>query len=161
MLLLSILLKIWYNQFAIWGQFIVIFFSMALPAHSGPRPLIQFRNHFSQTVGFLGRGISPLQGHYLHTGQHKHRINAYTHQTSMPWVGLEPTIPASERAKTVHAIERGYCDRQFILVAIIKYLAANNTTAMVTRTSEMVTTFLSTCSPIQWVPRPLSPGVKR
>jgi hypothetical protein len=23
-----------------------IFFTMALPAHSGPRPLIQFRNHF-------------------------------------------------------------------------------------------------------------------
>jgi hypothetical protein len=37
----------------------------------------------------------------------KHRTtqtqkNAYTHQTSMPWVGFEPTIPASERAKTVH-----------------------------------------------------------
>jgi hypothetical protein len=26
---------------------------MALPAHSGPRPFIQFRNHFSQTVGLL------------------------------------------------------------------------------------------------------------
>jgi hypothetical protein len=30
-------------------------FSMALPAHSGLRSLIQFRNHFSQTVGLLGR----------------------------------------------------------------------------------------------------------
>jgi hypothetical protein len=30
-----------------------VFFSMSLPAHSGPRPLIQFRNHFSQTVGLL------------------------------------------------------------------------------------------------------------
>jgi hypothetical protein len=48
------------------------FFSMALPAHSGPWPLIQFRNHFSQTVGLLGRVISPTQGRYLHTGQHKH-----------------------------------------------------------------------------------------
>jgi hypothetical protein len=36
------------------------FFSMALPAHSGPWPLIQFRNHFSQTTGLLGRVISPL-----------------------------------------------------------------------------------------------------
>jgi hypothetical protein len=35
------------------------FFSMALPDHSGLRPLIQFRNHFSQTVGLLGRVISP------------------------------------------------------------------------------------------------------
>jgi hypothetical protein len=28
----------------------VPFFSVALPAHSGPWTLIQFRNHFSQTV---------------------------------------------------------------------------------------------------------------
>jgi hypothetical protein len=39
----------------------------------------------------------------LNTGQHKYRINAYTHQTSILWVGFEPTIPASEREKTVHA----------------------------------------------------------
>jgi hypothetical protein len=43
---------------------------MALPAHSGPRPLIQFYNHFTQTVGLLGRVISPSQGHYVNTGQH-------------------------------------------------------------------------------------------
>jgi hypothetical protein len=24
----------------------------------------------------------------------------------MPWVGFEPTIPASERAKTVHDLDR-------------------------------------------------------
>jgi hypothetical protein len=39
----------------------------------------------------------------------KHRItqtqNKHTHQTSMPWVGFEPTISASERAKTVHALD--------------------------------------------------------
>jgi hypothetical protein len=79
-------------------------FSMALLAHSGPRPLIYFRNHFSQTVGLLGRGISPSQGRYLNKGQHKHRINVNTHEASMPWVGFEPTIPASKRAKTVHAL---------------------------------------------------------
>jgi hypothetical protein len=79
---------------------------MALPAHIGPRPLIQSRNHFSQTVGLLGRVISPSQGRYLDTGQHKHRINSYTHETSMFWVGFEPTIPASERAKIVHALDR-------------------------------------------------------
>jgi hypothetical protein len=85
-----------------------VLFSMALPVHSGPRSLIQFRNHFSQTVGLLGRVISPSQGRYLNTGRHKHRINSYTHQTSLPWVGFEPTIPASERAKTVHALGRGH-----------------------------------------------------
>jgi hypothetical protein len=76
---------------------------MALPAHSEPGPFIQFRNHFSQTVGLLGRVTSPSHGRYLNTGQHKHRINAYTHQTSMPSVGFEPMIPASEQEKTVHA----------------------------------------------------------
>jgi hypothetical protein len=35
---------------------------MALPAHSGSRPLIQFRNNFSQTVGLLGRGIHASSG---------------------------------------------------------------------------------------------------
>jgi hypothetical protein len=58
------------------------------------------------TVGLLGRVISSSQGLYLNTGQHKHRINIYTHQTSMPCVRFEPTIPASERAKTVHALNR-------------------------------------------------------
>jgi hypothetical protein len=82
------------------------FFSMALPAHSRPRPLIQFRKHFSQTVGFLGRVISPSQGRYLNREQHKHRITAYTHKTTKPSVGFEPTIRASERAKTVHALDR-------------------------------------------------------
>jgi hypothetical protein len=32
---------------------------------------------FTQTVGLLGRGISPLEGLCLHTGQHKHRISPY------------------------------------------------------------------------------------
>jgi hypothetical protein len=63
--------------------FAVDLFSMAHPAHLGPWPLIDFRNHFSQTVGLLGRVISSSQGLYLNTGQHKHGINAYTHQISM------------------------------------------------------------------------------
>jgi hypothetical protein len=53
-------------------------------------------DHFTQTVGLLGRVISSSQGRYLNTGQHKHRINTFTYQISMPCVGFEPTIPASE-----------------------------------------------------------------
>jgi hypothetical protein len=79
---------------------------MALPPHSGPRPLIQFRKHFSQTVGLLGRVVIPSQGLYPNTGQHKHRINTYTHQTSIPWVRFQPTNPASKRAKALHALDR-------------------------------------------------------
>jgi hypothetical protein len=59
--------------------------------------------------------ISSSQGLCLNIRQHKHRTNTYTHQTSMSCVGFEPTIPASERAKTVHAIDS----------AALKYLLLN------------------------------------
>jgi hypothetical protein len=39
----------------------------------GPGLLFSFVFFFTQTVGLLGRVISPSQGRYLHTGQHKHR----------------------------------------------------------------------------------------
>jgi hypothetical protein len=55
----------------------------------------------TQGVGLLGRGISPSQDRYLHTGQHKRRKNDI-HAS----VGYEPTNPAFERAKTVHALDR-------------------------------------------------------
>jgi hypothetical protein len=59
-----------------------------------------------QTVGLLGLVISSSQGLYLNTGQHEHRINTYTYQRSIPCVGFKPTIPAFERMKTVHALDR-------------------------------------------------------
>jgi hypothetical protein len=64
---------------------------------------LQFLN-LGHSVGLLGRVISPSQGRYLTQTQNKHT------QTSMPLVGFEPTVPASERAKTVHALV-GYGDR--------------------------------------------------
>jgi hypothetical protein len=54
------------------------FFPMALPDHSGPRPFIQLRNHLLKSVGLLGRVISPLQGLYLNTGQHKQNKRIHT-----------------------------------------------------------------------------------
>jgi hypothetical protein len=59
------------------------------PTWSIGHPL-QFLN-LRHSVGLLGRVISPSQGRYLR-------------QTSIPRVGLEPTIPAFERAKTVRAL---------------------------------------------------------
>jgi hypothetical protein len=61
---------------------------------------------FRSLAAPLGRVISSSQGLYRNKVQHKHRINTYTHQTSMSYVGFEPTIPASERAKTAHALDR-------------------------------------------------------
>jgi hypothetical protein len=58
---------------------------------------------FRQSVGLLGGGISLSQGRYLHRTtqtQNKRR------QTSMPRMGFESAIPAFERAKTVHALDR-------------------------------------------------------
>jgi hypothetical protein len=73
----------------------------ALQPFAGPWPLLQFRNLFYTDA--KTHRTSESQGRYLHTGQRKHRINA---QTSMPRVGFEPTSPASERAKTVYALDR-------------------------------------------------------
>jgi hypothetical protein len=53
--------------------------SMALQPFVGPWPHIQILDLFTHLLGLLGRGISQSQGRYLHTGQHKHRINAHTH----------------------------------------------------------------------------------
>jgi hypothetical protein len=51
------------------------------------------------SVGLLGRATSLSKDRYLTQTQNKHE------QTSMPRVGFEPTIPAFERAKAVHALD--------------------------------------------------------
>jgi hypothetical protein len=53
---------------------------------------------YTQSVGLLESGISPSQGRYLHTGQHKHRIK--THNTDIHDLnGIrthDPSVRASE-----------------------------------------------------------------
>jgi hypothetical protein len=70
---------------------------MALQPFVGPWPLLQFRNIFTQTVGLLGRVISPSQGRYLHTGQQKHRINAHTGIHAFEWDSNRRSHSSSER----------------------------------------------------------------
>jgi hypothetical protein len=48
---------------------------MAVQPFVGPWPLFKFLDLLIQSVGLLGWEISPSQGRYLHTEQHKHRIN--------------------------------------------------------------------------------------
>jgi hypothetical protein len=50
-----------------------------------------------QTVGLLGRVISSSQGLYLHTGQHKHRINTYTKLPCLVWDSKPRSQLLSER----------------------------------------------------------------
>jgi hypothetical protein len=90
----------------ITGSFKNSYFFHWLYSPLGPWPLFFSFMIILQTVGLLGRVINSSQGLYLNTGQHRHRINTYTHETSMPCVGFENTIPASKRAKTIHALDR-------------------------------------------------------
>jgi hypothetical protein len=103
-----------------YGMAISIYLSIYLSPVT-PTRFIRHHNasfHFSvlilrETVWLLGRGISPTQGRYLHTGQHKHRIITYTHQTSMPCVGFDPHDPsfwASEDSSCLRSLDN--CDRQ-------------------------------------------------
>jgi hypothetical protein len=75
--------------------------SMALQPF-GPWPLFQFLNLYT-----VGR--TPWTGHHpfarpLPTHRTTQTQNKRT-QTSIPWVGFEPTISVFERAKTVHALD--------------------------------------------------------
>jgi hypothetical protein len=71
---------------------------------------------YTQTVGLLGREIRPLQGRYLHTEQHKHRINARRHPC-LEW----DSNPVFERAETVHALDRAATVISSELSGSIKY----------------------------------------
>jgi hypothetical protein len=88
--------------------FTVIHSSVTLQPFVGPWARFQFLNLSKQSVGLLGRGISP-SAHRTAQTQNKRR------ETVMPQVRFEPTNPVFERAKTVYALYRtatviGYSD---------------------------------------------------
>jgi hypothetical protein len=62
---------------------------------------------YTRAVGLLERVISSSQGLYLNTRQHKHRkTHIHTIKHPCPKAEFEPAITASERSKTVHALDR-------------------------------------------------------
>jgi hypothetical protein len=77
-------------------------FSMAVPAHSAPWSTNKFRNNFfrdGRTPWTVDQLVArPLSKHRSTQTQNK-RIHT-------PLVGFEVTIPASERTKTIHALDR-------------------------------------------------------
>jgi hypothetical protein len=88
------------------------FFSMALPAHSGPRPLIQFRNHFytdGRTPCTSDQPVArPLPKHRTTWTQNKRIHTPNIHALS----GIrahDPSVRASEDSSCLRP--RGYCDR--------------------------------------------------
>jgi hypothetical protein len=72
------------------------FFFLWLYSPCGPWPLFQFRNPHTQSVGLFGRGISPSQGRYLPTEQHKSRINVHRHPC-LEWDSNSRSQRQSER----------------------------------------------------------------
>jgi hypothetical protein len=86
-------------------SFIHFHSSMALQPFVGPWPLLQFRN-LSYTVGRTPWTSDQPVARPLPTQRRTQTQNKRTHKTSIPWMKFEPTIPAFERAKTVHALDR-------------------------------------------------------
>jgi hypothetical protein len=88
---------------------ILIYLSIYLWLYS-PLLGLQFLYSYTQSVGLLGRGISPSQGRYIHTEQHKHRINA--HNTDIHALsGIRthnPSVRASEDSSCLRP--RSHCD---------------------------------------------------
>jgi hypothetical protein len=66
---------------------------------------------YTQSIWLLGRRISLSQGRYLHTEQHKHRINA--HNTDIPALsGIWTPDPNVQTSKDSSCLRpRGHCDR--------------------------------------------------
>jgi hypothetical protein len=58
---------------------LTIYLSLVLQPFIGPWPLFQFLELFVQSVGLLGRGMSPSQGRYLHTEQQKQQTHTDIH----------------------------------------------------------------------------------
>jgi hypothetical protein len=77
--------------------------SMARRPFVEPWPLFRFLDLF-YTAGRAPRtGDQPIARPLLYTEQHKQNKRT---QTSMPRVGLKPTTPAFEQAKTLRALNR-------------------------------------------------------
>jgi hypothetical protein len=79
----------------------------------GPGFFFSFVIIFTQTVGLLGRVICPSQGRYLHTGQHKHRINVQ--RDVHPLSGIrthDPSVWAIEDSSYLRP--RGHCDLSLV-----------------------------------------------
>jgi hypothetical protein len=85
---------------------------MCLQAFVWPWHLLNVRKLlFTHTV------ISPTQGRYLHTGQHKHRINAHTNIHALSGIETHsPRVRASEDCSCLRP--RGHCDRPITLLSI-------------------------------------------
>jgi hypothetical protein len=79
---------------------------------------------FTQSIGLFGRGMSPSQGRYLHTEQHKQ--NKHT-QTSMPWVWFEPKIPVVLKhiEAKIHKLRNSKCSLSVFCISYTLYATSD------------------------------------
>jgi hypothetical protein len=97
------------NCFYIPHRYLIIHQRLYSPL-LGPGFLFSFVIFFTETVGLFGREISPPQGHYLHTGQHEHKINAHTNIHALSGTRThDPNIRAGEDISCLRP--RGHCGR--------------------------------------------------
>jgi hypothetical protein len=98
---------IWVDIWIYW----TLLFSMALSAHSGPRPLFSSVIYFTQSVGLFGRGISPSNGRCRNTGQQiqNRRIHTPNIHAMSGIQTHDPSVRASEDSSCLRP--RGYSDR--------------------------------------------------
>jgi hypothetical protein len=85
-------------------KFSLFFFFTGSTAPLDPASAFQFHDHFTDGRTLLTSDqlvARPLPKHRTSQTQIKH-----VHETFMRCVGFEPTIPASERAMAVHALDR-------------------------------------------------------
>jgi hypothetical protein len=100
---------------------LLFFFSMALPSHSGPWPLIQFCNHFSQTVGLLGRVQLVSRPVPKHRTTQTHKIKRIYTPNINALSGIrtyDPSVRASEGSSCLRS--RGCCDRRMFQLAAMR-----------------------------------------
>jgi hypothetical protein len=76
----------------------------------GPGLFFTFVIFFTQTVGLLGQEISSSQGRYLHTLQHKHRINEHTDIHALR--GIRTHDPSFRARKRLFLIPNIFCCTQ-------------------------------------------------
>jgi hypothetical protein len=90
--------------------------SFVLRPFVGLWPPLQFRNHLytdGRTPWVLGRVISPSQGRYLYTGQHKHKVNAHIDIHALSGIRThDPSVRAGEDGSCLRP--RGLCDRHVL-----------------------------------------------
>jgi hypothetical protein len=88
---------------------------MAIQPFLGPWSLFQFLDPIHSRKDSFGRVVSPSQGLYLQTGQHKLRINAHNTDShaSSGIATHDPSDRASEDSSCLRS--RGHCDRRILL----------------------------------------------